>query len=180
MVSVAGEEQKMKISIVGLAGSGKTTLAKRLMQKYGIEHLNLDYVIYKPIPGTHKRTRQSYEEYTGIVNKFIVKDNWIVEGLFPFRQVLEKADKIVWIKPHLATILFRQWKRYFTDPIQRKEHGLINNFRLSKDMFMLYFGKKGRYLTENLKLETVKEITELLKPYLNKLEIIKSSDELKD
>ncbi len=161
----------MKIYIIGLGGSGKTTLAKKLSSDHNLTHLNLDYIIYRPISGTHKRQQVNEEEYLKVINDAIKKDNWVIEGIFIFDQVLDQADQIIWMKPKLHTSLSRQWKRYLTDPVQRREHTMKSNFKLSKDTIKLHYGKTGRAIKGGLHLYSNREIKELLKSYQTKVAI---------
>ena len=155
----------MKICIIGLPGSGKTTLAKKLAHMHSLEHMNLDYILWRRIEGKKKRQKIPEKEYLPAIEKFISKDNWIVEGIFAFENVLKNADKIIWINPPLQKLLFRQWKRYATDPVQRREHTLRSNMKLSRDIIKLYFQNSGRHLRENLKLISLKELERILSLY---------------
>ncbi|MBU1931621.1 hypothetical protein KJ965_02850 [Patescibacteria group bacterium] len=84
----------MKISIIGSSGSGKTYLARKLSEKYKIKHSNLDYVFFKHVVDK-SRIELSEKEWKKNLDKLLEKDSWIIEGVNPLVEVLEKADKII-------------------------------------------------------------------------------------
>ena len=81
-----------RISIIGTAGSGKTTLARRLAAALGLPHLELDSVFHQP-----GWTPLPDEEFTGIVADFVAQDRWVVCGKYKQVRpiVFGRADTIV-------------------------------------------------------------------------------------
>lgn len=100
----------MKIVVIGYAGSGKSTMSKRIAQKYNLLLLYLDCVHF--LPNWGKRELQEERE---IVSQFIDdNDNWIIDGNYfdvLFDERLEKADKIVVFKFGRLSCLYRAYKR---------------------------------------------------------------------
>lgn len=129
----------MKINIIGPSSSGKTTLAKKLSEELKIPHYDLDYTLHESIPGKKGRRELAEREWRKRLGEIFKRKDWIIEGVNPIKSVLEKADKIIYLKPPLAKSLYRQWKRYFTDPVQRSEHGFFNNLKLSRYIIRQYF-----------------------------------------
>lgn len=100
----------MKIVVIGYAGSGKSTISKRIAQKYNLPLLYLDCVHF--LPNWQKRDLKEERE---IVCQFINEnENWIIDGNYfdvLFDERLEKADKIVVFKFGRLSCLYRAYKR---------------------------------------------------------------------
>lgn len=159
----------MRINIIGPTSSGKTTLARKLSAEYKIPHYNLDYIFYEPIPGKKDRRELSESEWKGKLKEILKDKDWIIEGVNPIKEVFEKADKIVYLKPPIFKSLFRQWKRYFTDPVQRREHGFINNLKLSRFLFRQYFRPADLSSLDDPKHTRLKSVEISLKKYQHKV-----------
>jgi len=66
----------MRLHITGNAGSGKTTLARKLSQALGIPVASLDSVVWKEgWIAASKEERALGEE------QLVVRDSWIIEGV---------------------------------------------------------------------------------------------------
>lgn len=169
----------MKINIIGASGSGKTTLASKLADKLEIDHLSSDHVFFKQEQNKKHRTKRPVKERENKLNDLLALDEWIYEGKHIIPRVFEKADKIIWLKFPFFVALFRQWKRYFTDPAQRKEYGLRNNLRLSiKILRRQYYGKVSKERFEDPSYAHRKKISKMLEPYHHKTTILKSNQEI--
>ena len=101
----------MKIYIIGQVGSGKTTLAKKLSQKYNIKYYELDKVVWNDENGNTKRSK---EEQLKLFNEIINQDSWIIEdvGREIFKDSYEKCDKIYYLKHSKTTLYQRIIKRW--------------------------------------------------------------------
>ncbi|MEG0320304.1 MAG: AAA family ATPase, partial [Niameybacter sp.] len=87
----------MKIYIVGIVASGKTTLARRLSQALNIPFYELDCIVYGKKEGErYKRTPQKQQ---AIIQKIDQKGEWIIEGTYRknCHYLLDLADKIVFL-----------------------------------------------------------------------------------
>ena len=159
----------MKFYILGSSSSGKTTYARLLSEKYSLKHYNTDYLRYVQKKNKRGRVKRNEEEYKAILNEINKSDNWVFEGLQTIPFLLDSADKIVWLKIPLVTSLFRQWKRFCTDEKQRKEHGFINNLKLSRGIiFSLYLGRYDQSKVDDPDYNHMKKIPKLLKKYSSK------------
>ena len=86
----------MKIYIIGTVGSGKTTIAKKLSEKYKIKYYELDKVVWDDFNCNIKR---SDDDINKIFNKIIKQKNWIIEdvGRDIFRKGIKSADIVYYI-----------------------------------------------------------------------------------
>jgi adenylate kinase family enzyme len=86
-----------RISIVGAAGSGKTTLSKAFTE-LGLHHIKVDTVLHGPAG------RLSPEQFTAHMAALARGDSWIIDGnvliadvFTAMQQVWPRADTIVWL-----------------------------------------------------------------------------------
>lgn len=83
----------MKILIVGIVASGKTTLAKKLSNELGMPYYEGDCIAWG-FPG-EQRYKRSDEEQAEIIENINKNDNWIVEG------TPRESQKILDVKGHV-------------------------------------------------------------------------------
>lgn len=160
----------MKIYVIGSSGSGKTTYAKLLSKKYHLTHYNADYLRYIQLENVRGRMERDMDEYKKIIGDISKSDDWIFEGAQSIPSLLKNSDWIVWLNPGLLVALFRQWKRFFTDPKQRLEHGFIKNLKLSKGIiFSQHLGKYDPSRFDDPDYNHVKKLELLLSKYPEKL-----------
>lgn len=99
-----------KIIIIGLTGSGKTTLAKQISRKFDIPIYYLDLMFW------NKDGHLKDDEFTELQKEILVKDRWIIDGGFPKSKSLDlriaSADTIIFYDLPLLLVLWRQFKRY--------------------------------------------------------------------
>lgn len=91
----------MKIAILGTSGSGKSMLAKRLGETYGLPVLHMDTVHF--LPGWVERP---FEEEETIVRRFLDENEkgWVIDGNYTktcYARRLEEADQVIvlWFSP---------------------------------------------------------------------------------
>lgn len=96
----------MKIYIIGSPASGKTTLSRKLSNKYNIPYYELDKLIYDDDNNHIKRTDQEVEK---LFDEIINKDNWIIEdvGRSKFEKGRELADIIYYLALSKYLIMLR-------------------------------------------------------------------------
>ena len=105
-----------RILIIGAGGAGKSTLARRLGEKTGIEVIHLDKLYWKP--GWVEIDKGEWAE---IIRKEIKKDSWIMDGNFSgsFEIRAEPADTIIFLDMPRLVCIYRILKRWF---IYRNRH----------------------------------------------------------
>lgn len=113
------EKRKMKrIFIFGIAGSGKTTLAKKLSEKLKINHYDLDEIYFKK----DEFIRRTEKNRKKLISKIVKNKNWIVEGahtgewVYP---ILKKADLVIILKTNIIKCKYRTLARYFKRKFQK-------------------------------------------------------------
>jgi adenylate kinase family enzyme len=117
-VSEQGERARHRFHVIGTAGAGKTTLARRLAQRLDIPHIELDALHWgpdwTPAPLEHFRERTaqalSGEAWTTDGNYSKVRD--IVWG---------RADTVVWLNYPLLLVLWRVTWRTLRRTLTRQE-----------------------------------------------------------
>jgi len=166
-----------RIFVTGPSGSGKTFLAKKLSDTYGIPHTNLDYVLFRHTGDKH-REEVPEREWKNKLKTIVKGKAWIIEGVNPIKEVMEAADKIIYLRLNIIDTLFSQWKRYFTDPIQRKEHGFINNLKLSGYLIKQHIEAEDLSKSDDPKYSRVKKTDRLLKDFAFKVVILKTRGEV--
>lgn len=78
------------------------------------------------------------------------QESWVIEGCNALHEVMERAEQIVFIHPKWYVSLYRQWKRYFTDPIQRQVYGLRTNLKLSFKILYQNFMRLDKKNLDNI------------------------------
>ena len=110
-----------KIYIIGPVGSGKTTFAKSLSNKYSINYYELDKVVFDDDNGNIKRTD---EEIAQIFNNIIKKNKWIIEdvGRKNFIEGIKKADIVYYLDLNKYQIYKRCLSRWFRQRIGKENY----------------------------------------------------------
>ena len=85
----------MKILIIGIVASGKTTLAKELSKRSGIKHFEIDLIVHNDI----NEIKRTAEEQQRIIDKINENEDWIIEGVLRKNvyNLLEISDKIIYM-----------------------------------------------------------------------------------
>jgi adenylate kinase family enzyme len=137
----------MKILIVGIVASGKTTLARKLSKILGIVHYEIDSVVHDDINNV-KRSEKEQKKIFKDINK---EDNWIIEGTL--RQHLfylcDMADKIIYLDIPLKV----RKKRIFTRFV-RQLFGIEKcNYTVNLKMLKLMYKWTGDFENNRMEFE---------------------------
>jgi len=100
-----------RILIIGSGGAGKSTLARRLGEKTGIEVVHLDRLYWKP-----GWVETDKGEWAAIVRRATERDSWIMDGNFggTFDIRASACDTIIYLQIPRLRCLYRVLKRRFT------------------------------------------------------------------
>ena len=109
-----------RILILGNAGTGKSTLARRLGERLGIPVIHLDALSWQPgwqrLPHDVFRTRLAAA---------IAGGAWITDGnyaLLTFDLRLASADLVIWVERPALYCIWRVFARAFKSYFSTKEH----------------------------------------------------------
>jgi adenylate kinase family enzyme len=109
----------MRITIIGNASSGKSTLAKNISEKLKIPYLEIDR--YWLEAGGHKAKDRSEEKervrayVVEKVEKFIEQDSWVSDGWYSKIQphIADRADTVIFLDIPLWRRLLNHFTRMF-------------------------------------------------------------------
>lgn len=153
-----------KIYIIGGLGSGKSYFAKKLSQKTGIDYFGVDPIVFKE--GFFEERTEEDRDYN--FQNIVKKERWILEGTFTENWIstgLASSTQIIYLATPPLVRLWRFIRRVGWRGIN-KQNDLIDRTKL-----VLGFKHKEWDRTAN-------KYEELLKPYKNKVTILKSSKEV--
>lgn len=136
----------MRIYIMGPTGSGKTTLARKLSEKYNIKYFELDLLVYDDENGHVKR---SEEEINKMFDNILINKNWIIEdvGRSKFIKGRELCDKIYYIKISKVVVIGRVIKRWIKQRIGSEKYNYPPTLFQLIDMLKVtfsYFKKEAK------------------------------------
>jgi adenylate kinase family enzyme len=158
-----------KIYIVGNVGSGKTTLSRKLSEKLGISHYEVDNIVHKNTE--IGRIRQNEAEQTKEFKRINEGESWIIEGTFrtSCKYLLEVADLIIFLDPPVNVRIYRIIKRFIKQQIGLEKSNYKSNLRILKAIF------RWTYDFE----KTRKDFEIMINDYESKLKIISTRKEIK-
>jgi adenylate kinase family enzyme len=94
-----------RVSLVGVPGSGKTTLGRQLARRLDVPYVELDAIFHQPhwtpLPAGQFRAR---------VAAIAAGDGWVIDGNYSSTVqplVWERADTVVWLDPPRRTVMRR-------------------------------------------------------------------------
>ncbi len=119
----------MRIDIVGLPASGKSTLAKAISEKLSIPHIHLDRFWFESGGRQGRHDTPNLEEVRASVRKetleAIQKEDWVSDGTYLHVQdeITARADIIVFLDIPLRSRLVNHARRVL---FETKQHGELN------------------------------------------------------
>ncbi|QAY62421.1 hypothetical protein ET495_03160 [Xylanimonas allomyrinae] len=107
-----------RVSVVGAAGAGKTTLSARLATALGSRHVELDAFFWGP-----DWTPRPPEAFERDAERALGGETWVVDGNYAgFQpQVWARADTVVWVDPPRAVVLRQVVARTLRQAAGRRE-----------------------------------------------------------
>lgn len=158
----------MKILIIGIVASGKTTLAKSLEEKLNIKHYEIDSIVHDDL-NNKKRTPHEQEEIVNQINK---QSEWIIEGTLRknLEYLLNLADKIIYLDIPLRTRKIRILTRFIKQKLRIEKCNYEPTLEMLKQMYIW---------TSNYEKER-EEREKIINKYRYKLIKIRNSKEMEE
>jgi adenylate kinase family enzyme len=159
----------VKIYIMGIVASGKTTYAKDLSKSLNIPFIELDSVVYKKV--NNERIKQSPEQQVEFIREVDEEGAWIFEGVYrpSYHIVLDLADVIIWLDPPLFKRKYRILRRHIKQVLGIEQCAYKPTFLMLRNMYKWTsdFERKRPLLNEILKPYEHKLIFVTSNPYQN-------------
>ena len=118
-----------RIVILGITGSGKTTLAHKLSEELGIPHIQLDTLYWGP-----NWKKNPTEIFRASVEKALEQESWIIDGNGGSARdiIWPKAELAIWLDFPIPVIFYRLLKRTLKNSFTKKElwNGCKESFRM--------------------------------------------------
>ena len=137
-----------RISIIGGAGTGKTTLSNILSEKYNIPVTHIDGIHH--LKNWQVRDKAERDK---IILDIVENEKWIIDGTYKdtLKQRLEKSDLIIWLDYSTFSQIKGILKRFFKNPGKEKPEIPGCNERLNWEFlkYVLAYRKKKRHHVVN-------------------------------
>lgn len=123
----------MKILIVGIVASGKTTLARKLSKLLDIKHYEIDSVVHDDI----NNVKRSEAEQKKIFKKIDKNSNWIIEGTLRKHlfYLCGMADKIIYLDIPVKVRKKRIFTRFVRQLFEIEKCNYTVNLKMLKLMY---------------------------------------------
>src|SRR5205814_6595219 len=106
-----------RVSVIGNASSGKSTVARALAARIGVPYVELDALHWGP-----RWSQATADELRARVEPMLSADAWVIDGMY-WRKlggaVLRRADTVIWVDPPFATMFLRLLRRSLTRIVRR-------------------------------------------------------------
>lgn len=124
-----------RIVIVGTTGSGKTTLAQRISEKYGLKRIELDSIQW--LPDWREIDRQ---EFARLAAQAVEAEKWVVDGNYRIVRDLiwSKAEAVVWLDYSFPRNFWQLFSRSIHRLVTRKELWAGN-----RESWAIFFSRKS-------------------------------------
>lgn len=124
-----------RIVIVGTTGSGKTTLAQRISEKYGLKRIELDSIQWLPDWREIEK-----KEFVRLASQAVEAERWVVDGNYRIVRDLiwSKAETVVWLDYSFPRTFWQLFSRSIHRLVTRKELWAGN-----RESWALFFSRKS-------------------------------------
>lgn len=115
-MDTSSERMPLNVHVIGLAGSGKTTLAQWIADTFDLSLHDLDWIAYD------KHGERPLAEIERRIEGISRVDGWVTEGAYQeswIEPLLAGAGAIVWLDLSLHTCIFRMVKRHLRAELTR-------------------------------------------------------------
>lgn len=135
-----------RISIIGGAGTGKTTLSNILSEKYNIPATHIDGIHH--LKNWQVRDKAERDK---IILDIVEKEKWIIDGTYKdtLKQRLEKSDLIIWLDYSTFAQIKGILKRFLKNPGKEKPEIPGCNERLNWE-FLKYVIKYRKHKRQHV------------------------------
>lgn len=163
----------MRISIIGLAGSGKSTFATAISKKLSIPHIHLDRFWFEAngLEMYKKGSDEDKETVRALVRErtlsAIAADEWVSDGIYLHVQteIATRADFIVYLDIPLWLRLFRHTKRSLNPSARHSELNMWHEVSFFFEIIRREFKTKPK-------------LEQFISEYKNKIVVLKSQKEI--
>ncbi|MGH6958096.1 MAG: hypothetical protein ACREEW_15635 [Caulobacteraceae bacterium] len=117
----AARGEPLRIAIIGLTGSGKSTMAKALGAALGLPVIELDAINWQP--GWRDLKNDDPAQFARRVEAVIQKPRWVTDGNYSvvLPRILARATTVVWLDYGRPLIMGRVIRRSLVRSITKKE-----------------------------------------------------------
>ncbi len=107
-----------RINVVGASGTGKSTFCKRLSEKTGYPHIQLDALFWKP-----NWEPTDKENFLPLLEKTLHQECWILDGNYQSTSSVKwkNVEAVIWLDYSFPLNIYRCIKRSVTRAITREE-----------------------------------------------------------
>ena len=125
----------LKLFIIGAAGSGKTTLARRIGRLLGLEMTNLDDLFWVN-NGKNYGVKRPESERDALFRDVLRKESWIIEGAYVEwpGQGFDEADTILYLDIGISELRRRIVLRFIKRKLGKDRENKIENLRSLLDL----------------------------------------------
>ena len=128
-----------RVVVVGVTGSGKTTVARHIASLFHVPHIELDALYWEP-----NWTSALPEEFQRRISAAMACGAWVVDGNYSASHDITwaKATKLVWLDYSLPLIMWRVWWGVLRRALRREVLWNGNRERL----WTHFFSRKSLFL----------------------------------
>jgi adenylate kinase family enzyme len=121
-----------RVTVVGISGSGKTSLARSLARRLGVPHIEFDALFWGP--GWQPVAR---EQFRAQVAAALAAPAWVTDGNYASVRdlVWPRATTLVWLDYPLPLVMWRLARRTLRRIISAEELWNTNRERLRENFF---------------------------------------------
>jgi len=125
----------MRIYIVGIVASGKTTISKMLANHFMIPSFELDVIVHPVINGVRKK--RTPDQQVAYIKEIDDQGPWLIEGTYRASShiLLDLADFIIFLDPPLALRKRRVFTRFMKQQLGLEACHYKSNIKMLKMMY---------------------------------------------